>query len=274
MTVIAKAHSAAGKWVNVTPAMAEKWLNENNTENRPLKDGRVEMYARDMKSGNWTPNPEPILFYEDGVLCNGQHRLFAVIEANTVIPFYIITGVSRKAALNIDTGKARSLSDNAKIAGWGGPISHSAQATAVIMHFGKRPTGKTLSNSERLELINKYEKQISYAELHVPKKPRVSIAPVRAAVARANLYLGDHKRLAEFCEILGTGMQNNATTDKAAIALRIYLLEITVGRDLDARDIFLKAMNAIEYFVKGKPLTAIKALKDEAYPLKGKRAIS
>jgi len=57
--------------------------------------------------------------------------------------------------------------------------------------------------------------------------------------------------------------------DRAALAFRNYMLEIAAERKTDPRDIFLKAMNAIQYFIKNKPLMNVRVLKDEAYPLKG-----
>jgi hypothetical protein len=62
--------------------------------------------------------------------------------------------------------------------------------------------------------------------------------------------------------------------ETAAVALRNYML--TKGSATSSaplwRDTFLKAMNAIHYFMRGKKLTVIKAVKEEAYPLPTKRA--
>lgn len=66
----------------ITPKIAEAWLNAN-TCNRKLRDGIVERYAADMTAGKWTECPEPISFYVDGDLADGQHRLFAITESGT-----------------------------------------------------------------------------------------------------------------------------------------------------------------------------------------------
>lgn len=258
-----------GEWVRVTPSLATEWLNAN-TGNRKLREGIVEKYARDMKHGNWSRNPQPIMFYEDGELADGQHRLWGVIESKTSIEFFVQRGVPRDVALNIDTGFARDLVDNAHISKYEGYITNQAIATAIFMYRGKRDPKGTLSNAERLAVLEKYVKHVEFSDQFMPSKKVVSIVPIRAAVARAHLHLGDNARLVEFCTILGTGIPNDAVADRAVLAFRNYMLDITIDRKIDPRDIFLKAMNAISYFMKNKPLMNVRVLKDEAYPLKGK----
>lgn len=256
-------------WVKITPKMAEDMLNAN-VGNRKLREGVVEKYARDMKQGKWTRNPQPIMFYDDGELADGQHRLWAVHESGKTIEFFIQYDVSRDVALNIDTGVGRDLVDNARIGKYEGYLTKQAIGAAVFMHNGRRVTEKTLSNAERLVLVEKYAKHLEFTDRFMPAKKIVSALPIRAAVARAHIHLGDNARLVEFCTILGTGIPNNVEADRAVLTFRNYMLEIAAGRKPDPRDTFLKAMNAISYFMKKKSLTAIKVLKDEAYPLKGK----
>lgn len=268
MKTISKGHSGAGEWVNVTPKMASEWLNAKNTNNRKLREGVAERYARDMKDGKWTHNPQPIMFYgDDGSLADGQHRLWAVVESGKTIAFYVIHGVEREIALNVDTGLGRELVDNAKIGGYEGYITKPAIAIASFMKRGRSGSGPGFTNAERLELVQKYEEHVKYAESKLGHAKKVGVAAVAAALARAHMHLGDHKRLDEFATVLKTGMVSYVEADKAAIALRNYLLDIAVDRKLDPRDIFLKTMVAIKYFVRGKPLTAIRTQSEEAYPL-------
>lgn len=268
MTTVSKQYTSVGKWVNVTPKIATEWLNKN-TNNRKLREGVVERYARDMKAGEWTHNPQPIMFYgDDGSLADGQHRLWAVVESGKTISFYILEGVDRAIALNVDTGLGREIVDNARIGGYKGYISKPGIAIAVFMHRGKPKSGTQVpTNAERMDLLQRYEPHVRYAESKLGHTKRIGITPITAAVARAHQHLGDHKRLEEFCTVLKTGMPQYVEADKAALALRNYLLDITLDRKLDYRDLFLKTMVAIKYFVKGKTLTAIRAQSEEAYPL-------
>lgn len=253
-----------GAWEKITPKKAEKMLADFNTRNRKLQAATVEQYAEDMRRDNWTVNPQPIILCEDGVLADGQHRLSAVVSSGVPQSFFVMRGLPREASLNLDTGKTRSLTDNAKIAGWDRPISPNITAAAVWVNFGKRPMGRALSNSTRLGFIDKFEPHLVWAEQHRPRKPKVGTAIVAAAVARAHMHERDLTRLAEFCKILG-GELPNGNEDMAAHTLRGYLL--TSADPRDGRDLFLKTMNAIRYFMRRKPLTVIKSVKDESYPL-------
>ena len=268
MKNIAKGHSGAGEWVNVTPKMASEWLNTLNMNNRKLREGVAERYARDMKEGRWTHNPQPIMFYaDDGSLADGQHRLWAVVESGKTIPFYIIRDVERDIALNVDTGLGREVTDNAKIGGYEGYISKVGVAIACFMKRGRSISGAGFTNAEKMEFLAKYEPHVIYAESKLGHAKRVGVVAVAAALGRAHMHLGDHKRLEEFATVLKTGMVNYVEADKAAIALRNYLMDIAVDRKLDPRDVFLKTMVAIKYFIKGKPLTMIRMQSEEAYPL-------
>lgn len=256
-----------GIWENITPKKATDYLN-NNPSNRKLRPGVAEKYASDMVAGNWLPNPQPIMFYEDGELADGQHRLFAVVESGKTIAFYVIRDVPKNIALNIDTGLARTLADNARIAGWDHPpVSHRLIAIATAFHFGHRITGQSLSNAQRLALISAYEPHIIWADQHVPKKRSTGTAVIAACVARAHQHERDHDRLGAFCAMLGNGMVTGPQ-DHAAVALRTYLVDGGPGLAYESRDLILKCMNAIRYFMRRKCLTVIKGVKEEAYPLK------
>lgn len=257
------------RWVKVTPALAEEWLNKN-TVNRKLTEGIVEKYARDMTDGHWTRNPQPIIFCSDDTMADGQHRLWAVVISGCTVDFFVHFGVDPSVRLNIDTGRVRDLVDNAKISGYEGFISKQALGTMMIVAFGREVREKALSNAERIELLERYVEDIRYSETVATLKKRgIAPAPVRAAVARAHMHLGDNARLNEFCAVLNSGIPQSMPADRSALTFRNYMLEIKAGHKLDPRDTFLKAMNAIDYFMRRKPLTVIKVVKDEAYPLKG-----
>lgn len=101
--------------VEVTPRMAEQWLDQNlDTEylkNRRVSDKTVASYAKDMAAGRWALNGESIKFSSDGHLVDGQHRLFACIEANTPFRTVVVKGVPREAFDTLDSGKKRTLAD-------------------------------------------------------------------------------------------------------------------------------------------------------------------
>jgi len=99
------------KIVLVSPDVARRWL-QANTVNRKVRDGSVNMYARDMIEGRWTISESAICFSPDNKLLNGQHRLRAVIKANASIPMLVMFGVHESAMGNMDSGAKRSISDD------------------------------------------------------------------------------------------------------------------------------------------------------------------
>ncbi len=114
---------------NVTPTKATAWLNKNNV-NRTMRPGVAEQYADDMINGRWTNCPVPISFYEDGNVADGQHRLWAIIDSGCAQKFPIARGLKREDGLNIDTGKSRSIVDNAKISGTESGLTNELLAIA------------------------------------------------------------------------------------------------------------------------------------------------
>ena len=75
--------------VLVTPELASKWL-EKNIDNRNLRKNTINQYVNDMKNGKWSLVGDSITFDKDGILTNGQHRLYAVVQSNTAQYFNVM----------------------------------------------------------------------------------------------------------------------------------------------------------------------------------------
>lgn len=131
----------------VTPKLAEAWLNSNKS-NRRMRDGVAEKYADDMKRGRWTACPEPISFYADGDLADGQHRLWAIVESGEAQVFPIARGLSRQDGLNLNTGMARTVIDNARISGTDTALTPALISAARAIEHGTVSVGRVLSNAE------------------------------------------------------------------------------------------------------------------------------
>ena len=92
----------------ITPEKAKEYL-ENQFRNRSLRPTKIRDYVRQMKENKWLVNGEPIIFDKSGRLIDGQHRLNAVIEANTPQTFDVRRNVDAAAAASIDTGASRRM---------------------------------------------------------------------------------------------------------------------------------------------------------------------
>lgn len=261
------------KLEKVTPVKAEQWLNRN-TGNRKMREGVAEAYAADMKAGRWTECLDPIAFYENGDIANGQHRLWAVIDADVTLEFLVARNVSREAGLNIDVGLARSIVDNARISGVDTDLSNELVAVARFIEEGDRGNQK-VTNAQKLAFVNQHREAAVWAIGHGPRGKGVRSMVTLAAVARAYYTETCHDKLARFGEVLTTGLANGKE-EHAAITLRNYLIagrdSRNTGRWTDTqRQLFLKTMNAINYFMRGRALSVIRTVKDEVYAKPRKR---
>lgn len=97
--------------VTVTPEIAEDWLG-HNSHNRNLRQRHVEMLAGAILRDEWEFNGDAIRFASDGTLLDGQHRLWAVIEADQPITTVVITGLPRSTQETIDGGGAGAARRN------------------------------------------------------------------------------------------------------------------------------------------------------------------
>ncbi|KOV86216.1 hypothetical protein ADL01_07330 [Streptomyces sp. NRRL WC-3618] len=115
MTIaITKPEEPEGKLVSrivkVTPEMAKTHLSQASV-NRRLDMGQVRSLAEAIRRGEWKLTHQGIAFDEVGALLDGQHRLHAIIEANTPVEMLVFEGMSREVFPVLDTGKRRSAAD-------------------------------------------------------------------------------------------------------------------------------------------------------------------
>lgn len=82
--------------------MASKLL-ELNTLNRPLSDIHVQRIAKQIKDGKWRFNGDTIKIADTNDVLDGQHRLWAIIEARKPVETVVVRGIQREAFSTIDT---------------------------------------------------------------------------------------------------------------------------------------------------------------------------
>lgn len=256
----------------VTPKKAEDWLNVN-TNNRHLSAGVAEKYAADMTAGRWTECVAPIVFYDDGDLADGQHRLFAIVESGTTQRFLVTRNLSREAGLNIDTGRVRTVVDNARISGTDRELSSQliSYARGIDSGTSVQSLNRVLSNAEVLEVVERHREPAEWLLKRGPVGRGIRNAVICAAFGRAWYVEADKERLAKCAEILSKGYYDGES-ESAAIALRNYLIlkreqKVSIIASAVWRDTFLKAQKAIHSFMRGKALQKIRTVETECYPL-------
>lgn len=93
------------KVVNITPAMARRWLQKAGA-NRKKSDPHIRRLAQKMADGRWITNGQTISFDIDGKLIDGQHRLEAIALSGATIEHAVALDVSDPKAFTTYDGDA------------------------------------------------------------------------------------------------------------------------------------------------------------------------
>lgn len=109
----------------ITPAIAADLLNRN-THNRRLSESFVDLYCEDIANGRWSMNGEAIKIAEDGTLLDGQHRLAAIVKANTDVTTLVVRGLPIETQGTMDIGRKRAVRD--------------------VLHIGNVPNASTVAS--------------------------------------------------------------------------------------------------------------------------------
>lgn len=143
----------------ISPDKAREYLGQN-THNRNLRSRVVRAYAEDIRNGDWQANGESIKFGVDGVLQDGQHRLAAIIEADTPLRVIVVRNLPAAAQDTIDTGAVRSFGDVLKLRGEDNYVKLAAMVRAVNNYErgsgGLGDTGVKSTNAQLLRTLEKY----------------------------------------------------------------------------------------------------------------------
>lgn len=148
----------------ITPSIARHIL-ENNSDNRPIRDGLVRQIAADIDDGLWQLNGESIIIAKDGTLNDGQHRLSAIIESGKPIQTVVMFGVTRASRLTVDMGTARQVADILGMSGTKNTTAAAATARLLLMHsMGMFHTGGIKINGKLMSPTK--QKVLEFHYLH------------------------------------------------------------------------------------------------------------
>ncbi len=254
--------------VEVTPQMAEDWLNKKNKRNRKIRKGAVDRLAYDMITGQWNLTHQGLAFDVKGNLLDGQHRLKAVSIAGRPIKFFVTYDVPVESVITMDTQATRSIPDVANFQGLAVKV-RDAQVARVMQNRGET-AGLPFSRQDKLDFLIRHQENIEKACELLPMtsdKLRKSLvrAPVTAGIARA-LYSCDPAKLERFCTVLVSGVPKKES-EEVIIKLRDAILKIN-GTGFKANaEIYFKTQNAIRMFCEGTSCNKLHPATNELFPL-------
>jgi hypothetical protein len=94
----------------IDPETAQRWL-EGNVDNRVLRESRVVKLGGILQRDEWELTGDAIVFDDQDVLLNGQHRLSAIVVTGIPARLLVLRGVPSKAQEVMDQGLSRNLGD-------------------------------------------------------------------------------------------------------------------------------------------------------------------
>lgn len=204
--------------VLLTPNLARQWRERNTNNFRKINKDRVAVYASEIVSGNWKLNGEPIVFDDRGILVNGQHRIEAVIKAETPIRVLVVTGVRQDDCI-FDSGLTRSVNQLLKAQNINMPNSKIAAINYVLNCSGKLRHG-------RGELIEYYKRHDIDFDLAYDIATRGKTSPYMAkAGCLAAVYCAiildilPYESIVDFCKIVNSNMPLDGFLNEPAFAL-------------------------------------------------------
>lgn len=152
------------KKILLTEELATTLLSNNYKSNRHVRPSAVNKLVNDILNNRWDPEvsrfQDPLLVTKDGILINGQHRCFAVIQSGHPIWIYIEDDVPETIFWMLDGGVPRGAADQVNV-----PNKNNAAALAKIMcavEDGNSPLASALqgktnakTSATRTEIIEK-----------------------------------------------------------------------------------------------------------------------
>ena len=252
----------SSRLAKITPAMAERWL-EGNVLNRKIKDKIVKFYADQMARGLWLQNGSTLVFASDGTLLDGQHRLWACIDAKVPFTTLVAEGIDKASFSTIDTGASRTAGDVVNIAGYKQASAMLAGAAQHIITYKKCAAGGFKTKVPRTEVLK-------FVQENPPLRELVTIAssiksPVRkhAAVVTAICFMAEKKYPQQVRNFLRKFMTGEELTAKSPILIlrNRFIAEI----NLRPQDRLTLTANAWNAYVDGKQISSLK-LSGNTFP--------
>jgi hypothetical protein len=251
----------------VGPEQALRWL-ESNTRNRTLDQKHVEYLVAEMKAGRWKLSPIGIAFDVNGILQDGQHRLWAIVFSGCTEEMNVTFNTSEDCIEYIDGGKQRRAYERMNLTGRyeGGVSKDHLAALRAMLQGVQKP--RTIPFCQEMDLMAKHKPAVDFAVEHLTTNriKGVGSSVTRAVVARA-WYSADLERLRRFCEVLRTGLCGGED-ENVIILLRDYLAGC--GR-CDTLGLFQerygKTERALHAYLAGRTLSLIRPCQSEMYPL-------
>jgi hypothetical protein len=255
--------------LEITPQLAAEWL-EQNENNRPITWNYVAQLARDIKASRFPCTHQGIAFDSSGKLIDGQHRLWAILEADMPVRMRVFFNESPENIAHIDGNHPRRAAERMTICQTLGTVRADELATLRGMVGGLAMDYRRRTLHEEMELLESHRSALHFAHENIPGKKPAGIANcmIRAVVARAWYCVTDHHPLSRFCEVLRTGV-SLGENEQVIVMLRNQLIDLrSYGTKRSARQRqYALTSRALLAYLQGEDITVLRASASELFIL-------
>lgn len=137
----------------ITPLVANQLL-KNRPYQRKFSQATSDFYSREMQEGLWRETGESVQIDTSGCLCNGQHRLSAIVSSGKTFDMVVVRDIEPEAFDAMDQGKVRTPGDTLSRAGF-----KSADAVASVCANLRR------FNPEQITFYKGFTKRLAREEI-------------------------------------------------------------------------------------------------------------
>ena len=245
----------------ITPAVAADIL-QRNTHNRKLSESFVDLYCEDIANGRWPINGEAIKIAEDGTLLDGQHRLAAIVKANTNVTTLVVRGLPPETQSTMDIGRKRAVRDVLHIGNVPNASTVASIANALVRWSKTSKISEfrfcTVSNVQVQEYISKHPQLVDAA--HFARSNSAGNPMQRSVVGvlhyLANNRLGLGEEFEQYIGVMKTGLP--IYEGDAAYHFREKILRQLLAKTMfRPGDQLAMALNTFSHFVNRTPCTKI-----------------
>jgi len=143
--------------VDITPELANYFLEVNFENNRTLHWEHVKRMASDMKNGLWVLSNDAVCLDISGNLINAHHRMSAIKLSNTTQRFIVIWDLPTETAQLLDVGKKRTMHERITISGCNMGSKECTMIRHAMNDYSKAALGTVeYSQSRHDKIVKEY----------------------------------------------------------------------------------------------------------------------
>lgn len=155
--------------ITISPMLAQMML-DRNVINRPVRTSKVDAWVEAIKNGLWKLTHQGIAIDTNGNMCDGQHRLRAIIKSGISVQMRVTYDCDPGDFDVLDTGSLRSRSDVLAIKGIAPKIANII--SSAIPWYSSYLGGGALNNKSTrgannawaLDFYDKHQNLLTSAE--------------------------------------------------------------------------------------------------------------